>query len=39
VLDYLRAGRVDPKGFAAARDECKERIEALARRLKGKGRH
>jgi regulator of RNase E activity RraA len=35
VLDYLRAGRVDPKGFAAARNECRDRIEALARRLKG----
>jgi regulator of RNase E activity RraA len=37
VLDYLRAGRLDPKGFAAARNECRDRIEALARRLKGKG--
>jgi regulator of RNase E activity RraA len=35
VLDYLKAGRVDPKGYAAARNECKERIDALARRLKG----
>jgi regulator of RNase E activity RraA len=35
VLDYLKAGRVDPKGFAAARKQCKERIDALASRLKG----
>jgi regulator of RNase E activity RraA len=34
VLDYLKAGRVDPKGFAAARKECQERIETLARKLK-----
>ena len=27
-------GRVDPKGFAAARNECKARIDALAKRLK-----
>jgi regulator of RNase E activity RraA len=35
VLDYLKAGRVDAKGYAAARNECRDRIEALARRLKG----
>jgi regulator of RNase E activity RraA len=35
VLDYLKAGRVDPKGFAAAQKECRDRIEALGRRLKG----
>jgi 4-hydroxy-4-methyl-2-oxoglutarate aldolase len=35
VLDYLKAGKVDPKGYAAARNECKDRIDALARRLKG----
>jgi regulator of RNase E activity RraA len=34
VLDYLRAGRSDPKGYAAARNECKERIEALGRKLR-----
>jgi regulator of RNase E activity RraA len=34
VLDYLKAGRVDPKGYARARNECRERIDALARRLK-----
>jgi regulator of RNase E activity RraA len=34
VLDYLRAGKVDPKGFAAAHKECRARIEALARRLR-----
>jgi regulator of RNase E activity RraA len=34
VLDYLRAGRVDPKGYAAARNECRDRIDKLARRLK-----
>jgi regulator of RNase E activity RraA len=35
VLDYLKAGKLDPKGYTAARNECKERIEALGRRLKG----
>jgi regulator of RNase E activity RraA len=34
VLDYLRAGKVDPKGFAAAHKECRARIDALARRLR-----
>jgi regulator of RNase E activity RraA len=34
VLGYLKAGRVDPKGYAAARNECKSRIDALARRLR-----
>jgi regulator of RNase E activity RraA len=34
VLDYLKTGRVNPKGYAAARNECRERIEKLARRLK-----
>jgi regulator of RNase E activity RraA len=36
VLDYLKGGRVDPRGFAEARGECKARIDALARRLKAK---
>jgi regulator of RNase E activity RraA len=36
VLDYLKAGRVDPKGYAAARTECHERIEKLARQLKAR---
>ncbi|HEV3260248.1 MAG TPA: RraA family protein [Gemmataceae bacterium] len=35
VLDYLKSGRIDPKGFAAARRQCHERIEALARRVRG----
>jgi len=35
VLDYLKAGRVDPKGYAAARKECRDRIEAIERKLKG----
>ena len=35
VLDYLKSGRVDPKGYDAARNECKNRIDALAKRLKG----
>ena len=34
VLDYLKAGKVTLKGFVAARGECHDRIEALARRLK-----
>jgi hypothetical protein len=36
VLDYLRAGKVDAKEYAARRNACKEMIDALARRLKGK---
>jgi len=34
VLDYLKTPAVTAKGFAQARDECKNRIDALARRLK-----
>lgn len=36
VLDYLKAGRVDPKGYAEARKGCKERIDALARSLRAR---
>jgi regulator of RNase E activity RraA len=36
VLDYLRAGKVDVKGYAAAHKECRTRIDALARKLKGR---
>lgn len=36
VMDYLRAGRVDPQGYAAARQGCKERIDALARALRAR---
>ncbi len=35
VLDYLKAGRIDPKGLAAARNECRDRIEVLVRNLRG----
>jgi regulator of RNase E activity RraA len=34
VLDYLKSGKVDPKDYAAARNECRVRIETLERRLK-----
>jgi regulator of RNase E activity RraA len=34
VLDYLKAGSVDVRGYAAAREECRRRIDALARQLK-----
>jgi regulator of RNase E activity RraA len=34
VLDYLKTGQVTPKGYGEARAACKERIDALARRLK-----
>ena len=34
ILDYLKAGRIDPKGYDAARDECKKRIDALGKKLK-----
>jgi 4-hydroxy-4-methyl-2-oxoglutarate aldolase len=33
VLDYLRGGKVDTRGFAEAHRECRARIETLARRL------
>ena len=36
VLDYLKAGKVDAKGFDQARRGCKETIDALARKLKAK---
>jgi regulator of RNase E activity RraA len=36
VLDYLRAGKVDVKGFAAAHKECRDRIAQLARKLKAR---
>jgi regulator of RNase E activity RraA len=34
VLNYLKSGNITPRGFAAAREECGQRFEALARRLK-----
>lgn len=34
VLDYLKAGKVEPKSYAAARNECRDRIEALAKKLR-----
>ncbi|HVS39339.1 MAG TPA: RraA family protein [Gemmataceae bacterium] len=34
VLDYLKAGRIDSKSYAAARNECRDRIEAMAQRLR-----
>ncbi len=34
VLDYLKAGRIDPKSYAAARKECQSRIDSLGKRLK-----
>lgn len=36
VLGYLKAGNVSPSGYAEARKACKARIDALAKRLKGK---
>jgi 4-hydroxy-4-methyl-2-oxoglutarate aldolase len=35
VLNFLKSGSQDPKAYAAARNECKDRIEALGRKLKG----
>lgn len=34
VLDYLKAGKVTPAGYAAARTECQRRIADLGKRLK-----
>jgi regulator of RNase E activity RraA len=36
VLDYLKGRSITPRGFAEARAACKDRIDALARRLKKK---
>jgi 4-hydroxy-4-methyl-2-oxoglutarate aldolase len=33
VLDYVRGGKLDARGFAAAHKECKARIEAMAHRF------
>ena len=35
VIDYVRGGKVDVKGMAAAHKECKARIEALAKKVRG----
>jgi 4-hydroxy-4-methyl-2-oxoglutarate aldolase len=35
VLGYVKSEKVDPKGFAAAHKECRNRIDALARKLRG----
>jgi len=34
VLDYLKTPNINPKGYGEARKECKNRIDALAKRLK-----
>ena len=34
ILDYLKSGKIDPKGLGAARKESQARIAALERRLK-----
>ncbi len=34
VLDYLKTERIEPKGYAKVRNECRDRIDALAKRLK-----
>jgi regulator of RNase E activity RraA len=34
VLNYLKGEAVTPKGFSRARNDCRERIDALAKRLK-----
>jgi regulator of RNase E activity RraA len=34
VLDYVRGGKVDARGFAAAHKECRARIEALAKKVR-----
>lgn len=36
ILDYLKSGKIDPKGFNAARKECKARIDALEKKLKSR---
>ena len=34
ILDYLKAGKITPSGYAAARDECKRQIGELGKKLK-----
>ena len=34
VMNYLRSGKVDPKGYNEARGDCQARINALARKVK-----
>jgi regulator of RNase E activity RraA len=34
VLDYLRTSKVDPPGYAEARQQCQRRIGELSKRLK-----
>ena len=36
VLDYLKAGKVDPKGYNERRNECHRLIGVLAKKLKAK---
>jgi len=36
VLDYVKTGKVDAKGFARVHQECREMIEKLARKLKAR---
>jgi regulator of RNase E activity RraA len=35
IFEYLKSSQPTPKGFAEARAECKSRIDALGKRLKG----
>lgn len=34
ILDYLKAGNVNPKGYAEAHKECKRRVTEIEKRLK-----
>jgi 4-hydroxy-4-methyl-2-oxoglutarate aldolase len=36
ILDYCKSSKVDAKGFAAAQKECRDRIDKLGRKLKGR---
>ena len=36
ILDYCKSGKVEPRGFAAAQKECRDRIDKLARKLKSR---
>jgi regulator of RNase E activity RraA len=36
IIDYVKSGRVDVKGYAAALKECRNRIDTLARKLKSR---
>ena len=35
ILDYVKGGKVDAAGYAAAHKECRRRIEELGKKVRG----